>query len=80
MGDSAITFDVVIDAETKSYNEAKSSYRTKSNDEETKNFPTDFNEKNITYKTQNIYVLLTFLLITNELVIAVTIYCYLIKY
>ena len=31
-------------------------------------------------KTQNFYVLLAFLLITISLLIAVTIYCYLIKY
>ena len=40
---------------------------------------TNFNEKNITCKTQNFYILLTFLLITIALLIAVSIYCYLIK-
>ena len=49
-------------------------------DEETKTFPTNFNEKNITYKTQNLYILLIVLLITITLLIAVSIYCYLIKY
>ena len=41
---------------------------------------TNFNEKNITRKTQSFYILLTFLLITIALLIAVSIYCYLIKY
>ena len=41
---------------------------------------TNFNEKNITCKTQSFYILLTFLLITITLSIAVSIYCYLIKY
>ena len=41
---------------------------------------TNFNEKNMTCKTQNLYVLLAFLLITIILLIAVSIYCYLIKY
>ena len=35
--------------------------------------------KNIIYKTQNFYILLTFLLITIILLIAISIYCYLIK-
>ena len=34
---------------------------TRSYDEEIKTIPTNFNEKNITSKTQNFYVLLTFL-------------------
>ena len=41
---------------------------------------TNFDEKNITCKTQSFYILLTFLLITITLLIAVNIYCYLIKY
>ena len=41
---------------------------------------TNFNEKNITYRTQNVYILLVFLLTTIILLIAVSIYCYLIKY
>ena len=45
MDDSVITCDEIIDAE-----------RTKSNDEETQTCPTTFNEKNITYKTQNFYI------------------------
>ena len=42
--------------------------------------PTNFNEKKATCKTQNFYILLAFLLITIALLIAVSIYCYLIKY
>ena len=44
---------------------------------------TNFNEKNITCKTQNFYILLAFLLITITLLIAVSIYsiyCSPIKY
>ena len=41
---------------------------------------TNFNEKKPTCKTQNFYILLAFLLITVALLIAVSIYCYLIKY
>ena len=41
---------------------------------------TNFNEKNIACKTQNFYILLDFLLITIALVIAVSIYFYLIKH
>ena len=48
--------------------------------EETKTVPTNFNEKDITCKTQNFYSLLDFLLITIILLIAVIIYCYLIEY
>ena len=55
------------DAEAKSY-------------DETKTIPTNFNEKKATCKTQNIYILPAFLLITIALLIAVSIYCYLIKY
>ena len=40
----------------------------------------NFNEKKATCKMQNFYILLVFLLITIVLLIAVTIYCYLIKY
>ena len=40
----------------------------------------NFNEKNITCLTQKSYILLAFLLITIALLIAVSIYCYLIKY
>ena len=39
-----------------------------------------FNENKATYKIQNFYILLTFLLITVVLLIAVSIYCDLLKY
>ena len=64
MKNSAIMCDEVIE----SYNQ------------EIKNIPTNFNEKKATCKMQNFYLLLAFLLITIELLIAVSIYCYLIKY
>ena len=41
---------------------------------------TNFNEKKPILKTQNFYILLVFLLITIALLIAFSIYCYLIKY
>ena len=42
---------------------------------------TNFDKKeNITCKTQHLYILLAFLLITISLLIAVSIYCYLKKY
>ena len=41
---------------------------------------TNFIEKKATYKMQNIYILLEFLLITIALLIIVSIYCYFIKY
>ena len=47
--------------------------------EETKTILLSFNEKKATCKTQNFYILLAFLLITIALLIAVSIYCYLIK-
>ena len=47
---------------------------------ETKAIPKNFNEKNITCKTQNFYTLLAFLLITIALLVSVSIYCYLIEY
>ena len=64
MDDSAITCDEIIE----------------SYDEETKSILTNFNERKATSKTQNLYILLAFLLITIALLIAVSIYCYLIKY
>ena len=48
--------------------------------EETKTDLTIFNGKNITYKTQNLYILLAFLLIIIVLLISVSTYCYLIKH
>ena len=68
MDESVITCDEIIDAEAKSYSK------------ETKTIPTTFNEKKVTCKTQNFYILLAFLLITIALLITVSIYCYLIKY
>ena len=68
MNDLAITCDEIKDAEVKS------------NDEETKTIPRNFNEKNITCKIQNFYILLVILIIPFVLLIAVRIYCYLIKY
>ena len=41
---------------------------------------TNFNGRKAACKTQNFYILLTFLLITIALLIAVSIYCYLTKY
>ena len=40
----------------------------------------NFNEKYITRKTQNFYILLAFLFIAIALLIAVNVYCYLIIY
>ena len=47
---------------------------------QTKTIPTNFNEKKAICKIQNFYILLAFLLIRIALLIAVSIYCYLIKY
>ena len=49
-------------------------------DEEIKTIPINFNEKKVTCKTQNFYILLAFLLITIAFLIAVSIYCHLMKY
>ena len=49
-------------------------------EEETKTVTTNSNEKNEIFKTKNFYTLHAFLLITIALLIAVSIYCYLIKY
>ena len=40
---------------------------------------TNFNEETVTCKTQNVYILIVFLLLTIALLIAVSIYRYLIK-
>ena len=48
--------------------------------EETKRVTTSFNEKNAICATKHFYILLTFLLITIALLIAVSNYCYLILY
>ena len=67
--DSTIICDEVIDADAD----------TKSNDTKVsrKDDKTNFNKK--ICKTQSFYVLLAFLLITIALLIAVSIYCYLLK-
>ena len=69
MDDSVITCDKIIDADAKA----------KSDDKETKTIQTSFNEKNITCKIQNVHILIDALLITIALLIAVSIYCCLIK-
>ena len=69
MVDSAITCDEFIESHNEDENAKPKSY-----DE------TNFNEKKATCKMQNLYILLAFLLITVALLIAVTIYCYLIQY
>ena len=71
MDDSAIICDEVIDSDAK---------LCPKDDDKRKTVPTNFNEKKVTRKTQNLYILIAFLLITVELLIAVSIYCYLIKY
>ena len=71
MDDSTIICDEVINADSK---------QSLTDDYETSTIPTNFNEKKATCKTQNFYILLAFLLITIALLIAVSIYCYLIKY
>ena len=48
-------------------------------DEGTKAIPTNFNKKKTACKTKILYTLLAFLLITLTLLIAVSIYCYLIN-
>ena len=53
---------------------------TESYDEETNTIPKNFNEKKATCKTKYFNILLAFLLITIALLIAVSIYCYVIKY
>ena len=63
--DSVIAFDEIIDADAKA----------KSDDKETKTIL-----KNIICETKSFYILLAFLLSAITLLIAVTIYCYLIKY
>ena len=64
MHDSAIMCDEVIEPYKK----------------ETKTIPKNFNEKKAICEMQNFYILLAFLLITIALLIAVSIYCYLIKF
>ena len=52
----------------------------KLHDKETKKYSKNFNENKVTCKTQNFYILLAFFKITIALLIAVSIYCHLIKY
>ena len=54
MNDSAITCDQIIDAGV----EANSNDKAKLNNKETKSIPRNFNQKNITCKIKNFYVLL----------------------
>ena len=49
-------------------------------DAEIKTVTQNFNEKNAICKTKNFFILLAFLLIMIALLIAVSIYCYLINY
>ena len=42
--------------------------------EEKETIPTNFNERKVTYKTQNFYILLAFLLIAIALLIAVSVF------
>ena len=72
INDSAIICDEVIDADAK--------LSPEDSNDETKTIPTIFNEKKVTFKTQNFYILLAFLLIAIILLIVVCIYCYLINY
>ena len=71
MDDSAIVCDEVIDADAK--------LSSKGDDDETKSIPTIFNERKATCKMCNFYILLAFLLINIALLIAINIYCYMIK-
>ena len=49
-------------------------------EEEIKIITTNFNEKNAVCKTQNLYILIAFLLIPIALLMAVSIYSYMIKH
>ena len=64
MNDSGIMCDEIIEPYVK----------------ETKTIPTNFNEKIAICKMQKLCILKAFLLITKVLLIAFSIYCYLIKY
>ena len=65
----------IIDDPTIICNEVIKSY-----DEEVKTIPTNFNEKKVTCKMQSFYISLVFSFIAIALLIAVSIYCYLIKH
>ena len=71
MHDSVITSNKFIGVDA----EAKTCVETKSYDKETKIIQTNFNEKKVTCKAENFCILLTLLLITIALLIAVSIYC-----
>ena len=69
MDGSASICDEVIDVDAK--------LSPKDDDDEITTIPLNFNEKKVTCKTQNIYILFPFLSITIVLLRAVSIYCYL---
>ena len=79
-----IIFGILLHVVTKMKNMITSEeivdIEAKQNVEVTKTFRVNFNKKKITYKTQNFYSSLTFILTTIALLIAISIYCYLIKY
>ena len=78
MDDSAVICDEVIDADAESSDAKLSQEDAKISPKD--DDKTNFNEKKATCKTQNFYILFAFLLITIALLIAASIYCYLIKY
>ena len=78
MDDSAVICDEVIDADAESSDAKLSQEDAKISPKD--NDKTNFNEKKATCKTQNFHILFAFLLITIALLIAASIYCYLIKY
>ena len=75
MDDSVITCDEIIES-----HDEDADAEAKSNDETQLYIEKNFNEKKATCKMENFHILLAFLLITIALLIAVSIYCYLIKY
>ena len=56
------------------------SFVIKSDDEEIKTVPYNFNENEVTCKTETSDILLAFLLIIIPILIAVIVYCYMPKY
>ena len=76
-------FGILVHVIVKMENEvidADSKVIPKDDNDETETIPTNLNQRKVTSKMQNFYILLTFLLITIELWIAISIYCYLMKY
>ena len=69
--DSGVICNEIIDTDTK--------LSPKDDEEQTKTFSKNFNKKKATLKMQTFYILFAFLLSTITL-IAISIYCYLIKY